>query len=165
MVAVDSVSSGNYGPFSLEIADINTTPPVNQSCSAATPVTVSTTPVTVKGDTTFASNEFNGVTCGPGSTWLRGNEVYYSFKVTGGKSYFVSLNPTFAASMYAFDRSVGCSAAGIQSICKNTWGTSGYLFQGSSGYISPAVSGTFVVAVDSADAAQWGPFSLTLYEK
>ena len=159
-------------PFSWpEAGDRNTgevPPPTNERCAGATALTFSTAgkAVTVKASTTAASNEYgNSIRCGE-STPFAGPQRYYKVPMTGGKTYRLVLTPQFAAVFYLFS---DCSQNIINTDCTSGGATG--LFSGAAAaggsttasFTAPA-TGSYRLAVDSAQSGHAGAFELTITE-
>ena len=86
ILAVDSINPIAGGPFSLVVTAF--TPPDNATCAAARTLTLKNGKATAFGDTTGASNEFEGlVHCGIEGAGPVGGQVYYRALLVHGKSY------------------------------------------------------------------------------
>ena len=149
-LAVDGTNPNYTGAFSLTVEKF--TMPTNTTCSKAQVLTLTNGTVTVNGSTATANNEFGqSIRCG-GSLSYQGKQVYYTLQLTQGKTYRISLSPSFYANYYVF-RSV-CNANSINADC----GSSGkyglisqlvYSNQTGTSIFAPAASGWYTIAVDS----------------
>ncbi len=165
-VAVDSSDPKTSGTFTLEIAEY--TPPSNGVCAQPTPLTLSGGKVTVTGSTAGVLDEFPGLKCG-GYTTFDGPQVYYSLAIAAGKSFKLTLTPTFSAYLYVFSSSGGCNEGAIETYCASGGMTGAMMGSISSGttktlFFTPNVADTYLIAIDSSDPSYAGSFSLTVEE-
>ena len=169
VVAVDSSSASQAGPFTLAMATFATAK--NGSCSKAPALKLDAGKVTqVSGDTTGIKNEHSAVKCGA-SYALNGSQLYYSVTLAAGKTYRLALTPaTHIAYMHIF---VGgsCTKDGkkIEAACASKGKTGdvvGPVASGTTGelYFSPATAGSYVIAVDSLGGGHSGAFTLQVGE-
>jgi hypothetical protein len=159
-----------FGSFELTIEDY--TPPTNTKCSNPKQLTLTGGKVTVKGTTAGVANEFgNQITCGYSSSYaLQGPQVYYSVALTAGKSYKISLTPSYYGAVYLFNSL--CTAAAINGSCGSGGGTGAvdnYIYPNNTESITftPKTSGTWKIAVDSritSSGYNSGSFTLTVEE-
>jgi hypothetical protein len=170
-IAVDSrpysTSYASAGSFDLTIEDF--TPPTNGKCATPKKLTLVGGKVTVKGTTTSAGNEFGtSIRCGMTSTYAQdGEQVYYTVGMTAGKSYKISLKPTFYAHFYLFNSA--CYASAINASCGSNGATGdvqGYVYPNNTGVITftAKTSGTWRIAVDSVSPSYGGAFELSVEE-
>ena len=135
-------------------------------CAAAKLLTLTAGRVKVSGSTDGAANEFGeGINCGTSSTHS-GPQVYYRIDLLASRDYVVTLTPAFSrASLYIFGTS--CTASAINSGC-GSGGKTGAVSLGTAAgdevkiLFAPVKTGSYTLAVDSADASANGPFTLTV---
>jgi hypothetical protein len=170
-IAVDSrpysSSYASAGSFELTIEDF--TPPTNNKCTSPKTLTLTGGKVTVKGTTTSAGNEFGtAIRCGMSATYAQdGEQVYYALGMTAGKTYKISLKPTFYAHFYLFNSA--CNAPAINASCGSggaTGDVQGYVYPNNTGVITftAKTSGTWKIAVDSVSPSYGGAFELSIEE-
>ncbi len=162
-LAVDGTNPNYTGGFSLTVEKY--TIPTNTTCTKAQVLKLVNNAVSVNGTTTTAKNEFGQtIKCGGLYTYY-GKQVYYTIQLTKGKTYRVSLSPSFYANYYIF-RSA-CQANSINADC----GSSGkyglisplvYTNQTHTSTFKPQASGWYTIAVDSryTSTAYEGTFTL-----
>lgn len=165
-VAVDSSDPSTSGTFTLEIAEH--TPPANGACAKPTPLTLVGGKATVTGSTAGVLDEFPGLKCGGYST-LDGPQVYYSLSIAAGKSFKLTLSPTFSAYLYIFSSSGGCNEGAIETYCASGGMTGAMMGSISSGtskslFFTPNVADTYLIAIDSTDPSALGSFTLSVEE-
>jgi hypothetical protein len=165
-VAVDSLGAASAGTFSLAVA--RTSAPTNTSCKKAQSVTLTAGKAEVTGETHGSSDELPGLRCG-GFTLLDGPQVYYSVALTAGQTYKLALAPTFSAWLYLYGPAAAksCTEGALEQDCagKGAGGlTLGPVATGHLGtaLFTPAASGSYGLAVDSADASHAGYFGLNM---
>jgi len=164
-VAVDSTAPKFFGGFSLTIEEF--VPPSNGTCAKAKSVSLVSSKLTIKENTIGVKNEFGlQIKCG-GTQPALGPQVYYSLALKSSKSYQFTLTPSFPAHMYLFCGS--CAPAQVQIDCSSKGATGDHTFtysgQAKSIFFSPAIDGTYHVAVDSGGELYYGPFTLDITEK
>ena len=165
-VAVDSLGAASAGTFSLAVA--RTSAPTNTGCKQAQSVTLTAGKAEVTGETHGSSDELPGLRCG-GFTLLDGPQVYYSVALTAGQTYKLALAPTFSAWLYLYGPAAAksCTEGALEQDCagKGSGGlTLGPVAAGHLGtaLFTPAASGSYGLAVDSADASHAGYFGLNV---
>jgi len=165
-VAVDSTSAGAAGAFSLVVAE--TSAPTNTACLKAESVALMAGKAEIVGETHGSSDEFSGLRCG-GFTLLDGPQVYYRAALTAGQTYKLALAPTFSARLYLYGPAAAksCTEGALEQDCASG-GTAGLrlgpVAAGNLGsaLFTPKVSGSYGIAVDSADASLAGYFGLNI---
>ena len=163
VLAVDSHSKTASGAFTLTVAEH--APPANTACAKATEIKLSAGKGSVSGDTSGATNEYgNNISCG-GYTYMAGPQLYYKVALKAKQAYKLTLNAAFYGQLYVFPVN-GCGST--SSINKACGGSNGKKM-GPVGpntpwsmVFTPTVSGTYVVAVDSASSLQAGSFTLAV---
>jgi len=160
-LAVDSLAATEAGAFALKIEELGT--PTNGTCKKAQALTLSSGSVTIKGTTLGAANEFSSlITCGLGVKF-QGPQVYYSISLTKGTWYRFSLSPDFSGALWLANAKGSCLYNNINVDCAGMGGTVLPLVsKGATGMVafSPAVSGSYILAVDSLSLTQQGNFTL-----
>ena len=167
-VAVDSTSSSYHGSFELWVEE--TLKPGNGKCTGPQKITLVGGKATVSGTTQGISNEFgNQIRCGASSSYYAfdGPQAYYWLTLTAGKTYKVSLSPTFTASLYIFGNT--CNAAAINAAC-GSGGKTGLVNRTvtanntETSFFKPSTSGIYRITVDSTSPSYAGKFSLSVSE-
>ena len=149
-LAVDGNNPNYTGAFSLTVEKY--TVPTNTTCAKAQVLKLVNNAVTVTGSTSTAQNEFGqSIKCGEAYAFY-GKQVYYTIQLSQGKTYRISLSPSFYANYYVF-RSA-CNANSINADCGSggKFGlVSGYVYPNQTGVstFTPAASGWYTIAVDS----------------
>jgi len=159
-VAVDSLDPAQAGAFQLEVQEW--TAPAHASCGGAKPLTMTGGSATVNDSTLGATDDGGQLTCGLQAT-LDGPQLYYAVELEASSWYRITLQPQFTATLLVASAAGGCVAANLETDCSGIGGTVLPLVpQGGEGATAfhPPVSGTYIVAVDSPDAAQAGAFDL-----
>jgi len=167
-VAVDSTNasgSSSQGKFTLDIDTY--TPPKNYTCSGAKLVALGSGTTTITGDTTGMTNEYGtGIYCGNVSTIFMGNQLYYKFNLTAGKTYTFALNASYYYNaFYIFGAACGvtpinqaCSSGGkTGAVSSTSYGTSTKTVT-----FTPSKSGIYHLAVDARQTGRYGSFTLTV---
>jgi hypothetical protein len=163
VLAVDSTSTTGGGPFDLTVEEF--TPPTNAKCATPATVTLTTSPVTVTGDTTGAPNQF-GTTIGCGTGYdYDGSQLYYKMTLLAGKTYTLVLTPsaTWDPAFYAFTDAT-CTAATINTQCSasSMHSDTGYTGDKETLTITPTTTADYIFAVDTYSATASGTFSLNI---
>ena len=162
-LAVDGTNPNYTGAFTLTVEKYAI--PTNTTCSKAQVLKLVNNAVSVTGTTTTAQNEFGAsIKCG-GSYTYQGKQVYYTIQLTQGKTYRISISPSFYATFYVF-RSV-CSASSINADCGSSGKTGllsqlAYPNQTSTSTFTPQTSGWYTIAVDSSYTTNYGEGTFTL---
>jgi hypothetical protein len=161
-IAVDStnVTAGYYGAFDLKVEEF--TPAANASCSTPQTVTLTTSPVTVNGDTTGAPNQF-GTTIECGTYFdYDGAQLYYQVTLLAGKTYTIVATPTgWDVALYAFTDKT-CTPATIETQCSSNVADDGGEDDPETLTISPTTTTDYIIAVDTFSATDAGPFTLKI---
>jgi hypothetical protein len=169
-LAVDSYYASYSGKFKLEVETFKAA--ANSKCSGAQAVSFNSSGVaTASGDTTGNTNEFGTqVNCGNLYRSLVGNQLYYKFNLTKGKTYTFTLSTGGAYLMfYLFGNT--CDPSKINSACSSNGKTGllssmAYASRPATASFTPPSTGTYIVAVDAQYAATYpqyyGSFTLTV---
>ena len=149
-------ATSSQGNFTLEVAKAPT--PGNDSCAKATPLVLAGGVAQAAGDTTQASDTIKLTSSGCTAFGSPGPDLFYSVSLDGGKTYTVILSPEpgFDSMLYAF---TSCGAAQKSCVAgrDNPGGGKGEILK-----LSPKVTTTYTVAVDSYHSQQSGKFALTV---
>lgn len=164
-IAVDSYLANYAGAFTLDISEFST--PKNGVCKSPQTLTLSGGTATIQGDTTGAANEFGtAINCGNLYYIFRGNQVYYSVALTKGKTYTLTLTPSFNLGRFYVFRA-GCDPNKINGDCGSAGSTglvsgNGYPTNPTTMTFTPTVSAPYVIAVDTTYVQYYGAFTLVI---
>lgn len=167
LIAVDASTDTTIGNFDLEVEELD--PPANDTCAAATPITLTAGKAQIAANTAFTLDEFATLRCG-GSTDFDGPQVYYSLTLTQGKLYKIQLASTFAQSyLYLFRKSANCAQAAIEADCASGGVDGGKIgpisANGSAAlYFIPPSTGDYVLGIDSSAHTYFGDFKVDIEE-
>ena len=168
VIAVDSTSSTSStysGKFTLDVSEFATA--ANSTCAKAQVLKLVSGKASVKGDTTGAKDEYSTLKCGTSSTLL-GSQVYYKVTLVGGKSYAITLKPTFSSYLYYFSATACGNATSIGTACGSKGSTGDYSSVSANGtgtlIAKPATTTTYVIAVDAYSSSYYGSFALDVGE-
>lgn len=163
-IAVDGTTATQAGDFDLTVEEF--TAPKNTTCATAETITLTAGKATVKGTTLGATNEFGTqIVCNqPPGVNMAGPQVYYKVALTAGKSYRLTYSPQYPGRWYLFGGvcqpaqiNTDCAASGIGGDLVQTGQTMTRTY-------SPTVTGTYTIAIDSRNAANFGDFELAIEE-
>ncbi|MCA9664394.1 MAG: hypothetical protein KC503_02365 [Myxococcales bacterium] len=172
IIAVDSVA-GESGIFTLSVNA--KTAPTNLTCATAQSVALATSPVTIKGDTSYPNiaNEFATLACGNANGPWPGAQQYY--KLTGlqaGKTYTIKVKQNgWDPAVYAFPATTQCTEAAIETACtspasdpNNVYNSDALGVADEELKITPTAAGDWIVGVDSYDTTPdaKGSFEITV---
>lgn len=149
-------------PEAGDVVNLEPPPAGSDQCTGAIAVTLTAGKALVNGTTSGAVNEFGDkVRCGETAA-LSGPQRYYKLPMTAGSTYRLQLKPQFDAALYLFGE---CSQTLINVDCASDGATglfSGTVTQGSTEtfFFEPPATGTYFIAVDSANASAAGAFEL-----
>ncbi|MBW2732788.1 MAG: hypothetical protein JRH20_10385 [Deltaproteobacteria bacterium] len=168
-VVVDSYAARAFGTFTLRVQEFIEAP--NTRCAVATPVSLSSLPTAVSGDTTTVANEFVGIGCGLGTAFDAG-QLYYALDLLAGQTYRVTARAlTFDAGLYAFPSTTGCEPTAINNACAQQTEREPLAVDNFSGikamspetlHITPPTDGRWIVAVDALSPDEAGVFTLEI---
>lgn len=165
VIAVESSGPTYFGDFTLDIKEQDA--PTNDTCNAAQTLTFTAGKATASGTTRGGGNEYGATVDCTGTVDFDGPQVYYAFTAVANKGYKISYTPTFSSYLYVFEQAACGTAAAINASCGSV-GVSGLSAGSTSGaqtvYFQPALAGTYLIALDSSDAATNGTFDLTVEE-
>ena len=161
-IAVDSAASDESGPYTLRIQEYH--PPGNGACQTPDPVQLSVSPAAAAGNTGALSNDLDGVDCGDLQGPWSGPQAYYRALLEAGRTYTVELSPEagFDAALYAFSADTPCGPAEVNAACQGLASDTLGVGVKESLTISPAVSGEYILVVDSWSLSEVGQFSLQI---
>ncbi len=138
-------------------------------CSSPRVITLSNGRATVKGDTLGAKNEFgSAINCGDMMGPWKGPQVYFKVKLTGGKTYKVTMDPEAGdMALYAFPAATACSATAINFACAGHARDTPDLPGGTSGkaeslLLTPKATGPWIIVADAYDKYQASKFTLSI---
>jgi hypothetical protein len=146
LVAVDSTSQGKAGAFSLELEPASV--PVQDRCTGATPVTMSSGKGSVSGDTTLAGSDVALTSSACAGVATPGPDLFYKVAVSSGKSYRFSLEPAagYDPALYVF---TSCSNVPGTCLAGAERGIAGVTEDIK---LTASANATYVVGVDSRHA-------------
>ena len=162
VIAIDSTSMSEAGPFSLDVEEAVI--PGHDSCATAKNLTLAGGKATVQGNSVLASDKVKLTASQCAKSVTAGADLFYAVTVTGGKTYKVSLKPEagYDPSLYVF---TSCTSVGTTCIVGTDTAYSG---GAETVKFTAAATATYLIAVDSRHAAglaySQGKFTLSVEE-
>jgi hypothetical protein len=161
ILAIDATAAGKGGPFTLTVEEF--TPPTNAKCAAPQTITLTTSPATVTGDTSFSTDQTFTPAVACGLAGLSGPQLYYRLSLLAGKTYTIEVTPAagFDVAIWAFADAT-CTAATLQAQCsaKGMAADVGYAGIPEKLTIAPTTTADTIIALDGWKRAAAGAFSL-----
>jgi hypothetical protein len=162
IVAVDAIDPVQAGYFQLVVETFS--PMAHDKCSSPKSITLSSSPTVLSQSTALASNEF-GTTIKCGLSYdFDGPQLYYLLSLEQSKTYTIEVTPTgWDVVLYLFTDTT-CDPATINSQCLPTQmhADGFYIGEKETLTISPSVSMSYILAVDTWSPDQKGAFSLSI---
>ena len=157
VIAVDSALADWKGPFVLSI--VTATPPANDTCATAAPLTLKNGAATAKGDTVLATDTVNLPASGCTQNPTGGPDVFYNVQLIEGSRYLVALAgpSSFNRALYVLTSCSSPAWSCGQGADSSTTDTEEVL-------LTAPTSGEYIIGVDGRSSSDRGSFTLAVTE-